>query len=174
MRSRGTRPQILFGDRLPAGLVSREKHSRKAKLRQPLIAERKALRRHRGPRLRTDQRSLFGLSPRSCIRFHSQEYVLKRTKIVLALPSYSRQRLSGIGRGWCPWRSRKEALRVFRSDLWRSSPPVVKCAPFISATHASQGETATRTEARKVLSRLENWRVRDVEAHSPDGVPDGV
>jgi hypothetical protein len=27
--------------------------------------------------------------------------LLKRTKIVLALPSYHRQRLSGIRRGWC-------------------------------------------------------------------------
>jgi hypothetical protein len=39
--------------------------------------------------MKADQRSLFGLLPRSCIRFHSQEYVLKRTKIVLALPSYN-------------------------------------------------------------------------------------
>jgi hypothetical protein len=33
--------------------------------------------------------------------------LLKRTKIVLALPSYNRQRLSGIRRGWCPFQSRK-------------------------------------------------------------------
>src|ERR1700759_3065857 len=54
-------PQILFGDRLPAGPACCENHSRKAKLRQPLIAEREALRRHRGPRSEADQRSLFGL-----------------------------------------------------------------------------------------------------------------
>src|ERR1700733_6017700 len=38
--------------------------------------------------------------PRSCIRNQSRENVLKRTKIVLALPSFDRQRLSGIRRGW--------------------------------------------------------------------------
>jgi hypothetical protein len=78
---------------------------------------RKALRRHRGPRPKTGQRSLSGLKPRSCIRVRSQEDVLKRTKIVLALPSYMRQRLSSIRRGWCPSRPRNnEAIRVFRSD----------------------------------------------------------
>jgi hypothetical protein len=39
---------------------------------------------------------------RSCIRIRSRENMLKRPKIALALPSYDRQRLSGIRRGWCP------------------------------------------------------------------------
>ena len=57
--------------------------------------------------------------PRSCIRNQSRENLLKRTKIVLAVPSYHRQRLSGIRRGWCPSRSlrnREGSERVIRSD----------------------------------------------------------
>jgi hypothetical protein len=54
--------------------------------------------------------------PRSCIRNQSLENRLKRTKIVLALPSYKRQRLSVIRRGWCPSRSQKTE-RVIRSDV---------------------------------------------------------
>jgi hypothetical protein len=50
----------------------------------------------------TDQLMLFSRTPRSCIRNETQENLLKSTKIVLALPSYNRQRLSGIRRGWCP------------------------------------------------------------------------
>src|SRR5690349_17086532 len=79
--------QILLGTSRSVRPALREKNPRKTKSRQPLIAERKALRRHRGPRLKTDQLALCGLLPRSCIRVHSQEDVLKRTKIVLALPS---------------------------------------------------------------------------------------
>jgi hypothetical protein len=41
---------------------------------------------------------------------------LKRTKIVLALPSYNQQRLSGIRRGWCPANPEKQGGWVFRSD----------------------------------------------------------
>src|SRR6266550_4396274 len=41
-------PQILSGLPVPSGRIAR-KHPRKAKSRQLLIAERKALRRHRGP-----------------------------------------------------------------------------------------------------------------------------
>src|SRR5205085_10761552 len=69
--------------------------------------ERKALRRHRGPRIKIVQRSLSGPAPRSCIRNRSQENSLKRTEVALALPSYDRQRLSGIRRGWCPSRPKK-------------------------------------------------------------------
>jgi len=81
--------------------------------------------------------------PRSCIRNQSRENLLKRTKIVLALPSYHRQRLSGIRRGWCP----RLPLRK-RGDwegdpfrLWRHSPPVFKWAGFIDRRWPSQGET---------------------------------
>jgi len=72
---------------VPFGPPCVKKLPRKTKSRQPLIAERKALRRHRGPQVKTDQLSLSGLLPRSCIRIYSQENVLKRTKIVLAVPS---------------------------------------------------------------------------------------
>src|SRR5712671_5483523 len=50
------------------------------------------------------------MHPKSISRELPQE-----TTIVLALPSYHRQRLSGIRRGWCPYRSRKTE-RVVRSD----------------------------------------------------------
>jgi len=43
-----------------------------------------------------------------------------KTKTVLALPSYDRQRLSVIRRGWCPSRFQKNILeieRVIRSDV---------------------------------------------------------
>jgi hypothetical protein len=65
----------------------------------------------------TGQRGLIGRLPRSCIRYQSQENLLKRTKIVLALPSNNRQRLSGIRRGWCPPQSRRGTERVIRSDV---------------------------------------------------------
>ena len=55
------------------------------------------------------------LPPRSCIRNQSRENSLKRTTIVLALPSYKRQRLSDIRRGWCPFPS-NVMDRVIRSD----------------------------------------------------------
>ncbi len=64
----------------------------------------------------TDQGKLLSRVPRSCIRNQSRENLLKRTKIVLALPSYNRQRLSSIRRGWCPSRSQKGIERVIRSD----------------------------------------------------------
>src|SRR6185369_11505203 len=93
--------------------------------------------------------------PRSCIRVRSQEDVLKRTKIVLALPSYNRQRLSGIRRGWCPWRPRCGRTGVpFR--LWLCSPPVVEWPRFISREWPSQGET-TVEEARRKASGVDGF-----------------
>jgi hypothetical protein len=56
----------------------------------------------------TDQRVPFSQTPRSCIRNRSQENLLKRIKIALALPSYIRQRLSGMRRGWCPLQLKDE------------------------------------------------------------------
>jgi hypothetical protein len=56
------------------------------------------------------------------------------------LPSYDRQRLSGIRRGWCPSRPKTASGVPFRR--WLCSPPVVKCAGFISPVWSSQGETA--------------------------------
>jgi hypothetical protein len=70
-------------------------------------------------------------APRSCIRNQSlkislkSKLSLKRQNIVLALPSYNRQRLSVIGRGWCPSRSLEDCRlkqktwseRVIRSDV---------------------------------------------------------
>ena len=128
---------------VPSGRFAQETTHAKRNRANHSFAERKALRRHRGPRSKTGQRSLFGPAPRSCIRVHSQENKLKRTKIALALPSYDRQRLSGIRRGWCPSRSKKTGLGVpFRR--WRCSPPVVKCAGCISGAESSQGETARK------------------------------
>src|SRR5258707_9770270 len=99
-----------FGATAPSVRSHRRLHAskrlRKTNSRQPLVAERKALRRHRGPRFRQPARAVW-LAPRSCIRNQSRENLLKRTKIVLALPDFDRQRLSGIRRGWCPSRSSK-------------------------------------------------------------------
>src|SRR4029079_4249233 len=135
--------KFFSGLAAPFGRFAR-KHSRKTKSRQPLIAERKALRRHRGPRLEADQRSLFSPLPRSCIRIHSQENVLKRTKIALALPSYDRQRLSGIRRGWCPSQSERiwvqKDLKGVPFRRWRRSPPVVKWGSSIIRRVLSQAK----------------------------------
>src|ERR1700730_242748 len=67
-------PQITFGVTRPAGR-STQNQSRKAKSRQPPIAERKALRRHRGPQLRPT-------SVRCSVRDrgHASELNLKRTR----------------------------------------------------------------------------------------------
>src|SRR5258708_29191228 len=116
-RNRKPDAQILIRNEPSRPAALREKHPRKAKSRQPLFAERKALRRHRGPQVATDQRWLFSPAPRSCIRVQSQEDELKRTKIVLALPSYDRQRLSGIRRGWCPAIPEYEGCWGIRSDV---------------------------------------------------------
>jgi len=53
---------------------------------------------------------------------------LERPTIVLALPGFDRQRLSDIGRGWCPLLHREQWLWGERGDPFRrlrSSPPVV-------------------------------------------------
>jgi hypothetical protein len=99
--------------------------SRKTKSRQPFIAERKAL---YATEDRDRDRPAYANqpAPRSCIRNQSlkispkSKLLPERKNIVLALPSYNRQRLSVIGRGWCPSRSLKEMSlwteRVIRTD----------------------------------------------------------
>src|SRR6266478_2886063 len=66
-------PQILSGLPVPSGRIAR-KHPRKAKSRQLLIAERKALRRHRGP-----QSKLVRVSCSVGYRGHASEINLERT-----------------------------------------------------------------------------------------------
>src|SRR6185295_18845845 len=76
--SRETRPasQIRSGPPVPSA-ASREFNPRKAKSRQPLVAERKALRRHRGPRSSPVSTCCPARYPRSCIRNQSRENLLK-------------------------------------------------------------------------------------------------
>ena len=92
---------------------------------------------------------------RSCIRVRSQEDVLKRTKIVLALPSYDRQRLSVIRRGWCPSRFQKNILeieRVIRSDVSEAHRLSLN-ARVLSAQH---GQVKAKRLGPKRLCRLRN------------------
>jgi hypothetical protein len=102
----------------------------------------------------TDQRELSGRVPRSCIRNQSQEDLLKRTKIVLALPSYNRQRLSGIRRGWCPARSPKGNERVIRSD----SGVAHRLSLSARVLSAADSQVKVKRHRRKGLWRLRNRR----------------
>ena len=80
--------QILLGTSRPVRPASRENiHAKRNRANHSSLSG-KRFDATEDRELKTDQRSLFGLLPRSCIRVHSQENVLKRTKIVLALPSY--------------------------------------------------------------------------------------
>src|SRR4051812_44517425 len=74
------------------------------------------------------------MHPKSISRELAQE-----TTIVLALPDFGRQRLSGIRRGWCLPDLERSNGGPFR--LWRRSPPVVKCAGFIHRDCPSQGKS---------------------------------
>src|SRR3954447_10703256 len=74
------------------------------------------------------------MHPKSISRELAQE-----TTIVLALPDFGRQRLSGIRRGWCLPDLERSNGGPFR--LWRRSPPVVKCAGFIHHDCPSQGKS---------------------------------
>ncbi|SPP94699.1 protein of unknown function [Bradyrhizobium vignae] len=72
--------------------------------------------------------------------------MLKRTKVALALPSYDRQRLSGIRRGWCPpLRPLMDLVlgdqRVARSDAGDAHRLSLSEALSISENRSSQGET---------------------------------
>ncbi len=106
---------------------------------------------------------LINRTPRSCIRNQSQENLLKRTKIVLALPSYHRQRLSGIRRGWCPSCSPKitrGAERVIRSDsgdthrLSLSARVLSAVDSQVKAKHEA-GSTSATSENRHPRHRKE-------------------
>ena len=140
-----------FGATCPTGRLA-QKRPRKAKSRQLLIAEQKALRRHRGPQLRL-------ISLRRSVRYRghapdqSRGNLPTKTKIVLALPSYNRQRLSVIRRGWCPLQTLCAGDR--RGDPFRrrrSSPPVVECAGSIGGGSPSQA----KQQQKKRLSCLRN------------------
>src|SRR3982074_1164534 len=93
--------------------------------------------------------------PRSCIRNLSQENLLERTKIVLALPSYNRQRLSGIGRGWCPSQSPKTTQgieRVVRSD----SGVAHRLSLSARVVSAVDSQVKAKRQGQKRLWRLQN------------------
>jgi hypothetical protein len=70
--------------------------------------------------------------------------MLKRPKIALALPSYDRQRLSGIRRGWCPSLEIPGDQRVARSDAGDAHRLSLSEALSISENRSSQGETTVR------------------------------
>ena len=91
-----------------------------------------------------------------------------KTKIVLALPSYNRQRLSVIRRGWCPFRTlypRDRRGGPFRRR--RSSPPVVECAVSIGGGRPSQA----KQQQKKRLCRLRNPASAKAPLPPPGGKP---
>jgi hypothetical protein len=150
MRTRNGFAKFVRGLSEPHPVALSEKHPRKAKSRQPLIPEQKALRRHRGP-----QSCPISANRSTNHRGHAPDQfrgnLPTKTEIVTALPSYIGQRLSDIRRGWCPSRSPSKRGREgspFRRK--RSSPPVVECAVSIGAGSPSQGETT----ADEALPRL--------------------
>jgi hypothetical protein len=116
MRNRNGFAKFVRGLSEPHPVALSEKHPRKAKSRQPLIPEQKALRRHRGP-----QSCPISANRSTNHRGHAPDQfrgnLPTKTEIVTALPSYIGQRLSDIRRGWCPSRSpQRGAERVVRSD----------------------------------------------------------
>jgi hypothetical protein len=113
----------------------------------------------------TDQLTLLDRIPRSCIRNQSQENLLERTKIVLAVPSYNRQRLSGIRRGWCPSRFPKTMQgteRVVRSD----SGVAHRLSSSARVVSAADRQVKTKRQAQKRLLRLRNKHVRNLSGSS--------
>ena len=104
----------------------------------------------------TDQLTLPGWLPRSCIRNQSQENLLERTKIVLALPSYNRQRLSGIRRGWCPSQFPRKITqgieRVVRSD----SGVAHRLSLSARVVSAVDSQVKAKRQGQKRLWRLQN------------------
>src|SRR5437868_7251366 len=72
-RNRSPAAQILFGTPRPVRPPCAKTVRAKRKRANHSFPERKALRRHRGPRIKIVQRSLSGPAPRSCIRNRSQE-----------------------------------------------------------------------------------------------------
>src|SRR5437016_9297871 len=75
----------------------------------------------------------------------SQENLLKRTNIVLALPSYKRQRLSVIRRGWCR-PDCKKTERVIRSDV-SEAHRLSLSARLLSAQHSQVKAKTAAAEA---------------------------
>jgi hypothetical protein len=89
-------------------------------------------------------------APRSCIRSHSLKISLKRTNIVLALPSYNRQRLSVMVEAGArpdpfkqkPWGSE----RVIRSDAGEAHRLSLS-ARVLSAQHSQVKAKTAAAEA---------------------------
>ena len=109
----------------------------------------------------TGQRKLPSRLPRSCIRNQSQEDLLKRTKIVLALPSNNRQRLSGIRRGWCPSQS-QGIERVIRSD----SGVAHRLSLSARVVSAADRQVKAKRQGKKRL-----WHLRNRPAQEFPGTP---
>ena len=129
-----------------------EDHPRKAKMRQPPITEQQALRRHRGPRSRS-------ISARRSIGYRghapdqSRGDLPTKTKIVLALPSYNRQRLSVIRRGWCPPRTRNMGIeQVVRSDASEAH----RLSLSARVLSAQEGQVKAKRHRKKRLCQLRN------------------
>jgi hypothetical protein len=90
-------------------------------------------------------------APRSCIRNQSlkispkSKLSLKRQNIVLALPSYNRQRLSVIGRGWCPSRFPEDYPGrewVIRSDVGEAHRLSLSARVLSAQSHQVKAKTA--------------------------------
>jgi len=77
-----------------------------------------------------------------------------KTKIVLALPSYNRQRLSVIRRGWCPPRTPEipEIKGVIRSDVSEAH----RLSLSARVLSALDGQVKAKRQPKKRLCRLRN------------------
>lgn len=122
----------------------------KTKPRQPLLLGAESASSPQRTSEPADRRSPFA-APSSCFRNQTLEKILKRTKIALALPGLGQQRLSDIGRGWCPLPV-SLAIKTGRGNPFRhrrSSPPAGKWAGFIGGIPPSQGlKTANHARRR--------------------------
>lgn len=126
---------------------------RKTKSRRPFTAERKALQPQRTAG-----------DPRSCIRNQSREIALRRPKIALALPSYDRQRLSSIRRGWCPSRSVR-MVWVIRADVKEAH------RLSLSARVLSAGHVQVKAKAQQVERERRRWKL-DIKQQQSGAIDD--
>ena len=95
--------------------------------------------------------------PSSCFRNQTLEVSLKRTKIALALPGLGQQRLSNIGRGWCPSLARK-LERVIRSDTGAAHRLLVS-GRVLSATTPQVKAYRSRSVLPSILGKSHSTRV---------------
>src|ERR1700676_978313 len=85
-----------------------------------------------------------------------------KTKIVLALPSNNRQRLSVIRRGWCPPRTPEipEIEGVIRSDVSEAH----RLSLSARVLSALDGQVKAKRQRKKPLRRLNNRHAREFNA----------